>query len=159
MNSLIPFPRRLSTFLNNIFFDFKIPDFWEKYRKNFLSYNKYLEKPPLYNDKVKEIPIKPRKELRLYLEEEDLSLLSELNFSSNSFISNDLSYTFDILSYIYFSAFLAIFLVPFLNDCVLDSKESNSMMFCYYNSIMKSPINHSLFFKVVFFLFLKFLLS
>ena len=141
-------------FFKNIKFWWEIPEFINKNRKKGAFHIKYLDKINIPPDKVKEIAVKQQKELHIYLEDEELSLLSELNSSSHSYQSSYIDSYNGIFSLIYLLCVLSLIGFPLINDCLISQykmMQNYNIVVCGYDSIMESPISHPLFFKVIYF--------
>ena len=148
--------RKISELIKRIKFWWEIPDFLARSKKKGSFHIKFFDKINVPSEKVKEKTLKQQKELHIYLEEEELSLLSDLNNSRYSQICHDFPLIFWFLSPVYLLLFFSLLLFPIVIDCVLIKENNNeNLVACSYESILKSPISHSFFFKVILFFDLK----
>ncbi len=147
------FVRNILSFLKGIQFWWQMPEFLTRNRKKGAFHIKYFDQLNIPPDRVKEIAFKQKKELNIYLEDEELSFLSGLNSSSTSQISDNFSYMYGLLSIFYSFCFFASIFLPLLSDCIFELKDkyTTHIVVFSYDSIMNAPLNHSLFFKVIFF--------
>ena len=107
------FLRNLSGFIKRIRFWWEMPNFLTKNKNKGNFHHKFNDKINSPSENVKEIGIKPSKELRVYLEDEELSLLSELNNTTLSQVFHDFpSFFLDFVS----SYFGAIYLFAAFSD-------------------------------------------
>ena len=150
MKPFILFLRNLSGFFKRIRFWWEMPNFLTKNKNKGNFHHKFKDKINSPSENVKEIGIKPSKELRVYLEDEELSLLSELNNTTLSQVFHDFPSFFWILSPVLLVLFISLLLFPIWKDCAIGEESLNlNFAVCSYDSIMKLPINHSSFFIVI----------
>lgn len=121
------------------------PLFFSKNQKNCSFDIKFLDKIQPPQDKVKEIASRKQRELHIFLDEEELSLLSDINLSRNSQIVQNSIKTSLVLSIFSLAFFVSMVIFPVAKDCVYSNTHPVE---CSYEATMNSSIRHSLFFEV-----------